>query len=401
MTEVINIERLSKVYRRGIKRNGRTTTEDFWALRNLSFSINQGDVLGVIGKNGAGKSTLLKILSKITSPTSGKITMKGRVSSLLEVGTGFHPEMTGRENIYMNGNILGMSNSEVTRKLDQIVEFSGVREFLETPVKRYSSGMQTRLAFAVAAHLEPEILIIDEVLAVGDAEFQRKCLGKMDEIGNSGRTVLFVSHNMSAIKNLCNRCIWLKNGELSLDCKDTDEVVRQYIRETVPSNETTEWDAGNRIESSDKFVEFKSFRLVNDKGDLLDPNLNGDDKVYVAIEFTINELHPDIQIGFVLYDASLNMIFLSYHTDNISNPSLKFNIGHNTLKCTLPVEILNDGTYSLQLIAGVHNSHPILSKMDSRITISFNILGNSQRSNVWIYKRSTMIAPILEWKANE
>ena len=178
MPSVVKIENISKVYKRKIKRNGKNVTEDFWALRDLSLNIDQGDVLGVIGKNGAGKSTLLKILSKITSPTEGRITINGRVGSLLEVGTGFHPEMTGRENIYMNGNILGMSNAEINRKLDEIVDFSGVADFLETPVKRYSSGMQTRLAFAVAAHLEPEVLIIDEVLAVGDAEFQEKCLGK-------------------------------------------------------------------------------------------------------------------------------------------------------------------------------------------------------------------------------
>lgn len=187
-------------------------TTDFWALRDVSFEIQQGDVVGVIGKNGAGKSTLLKILSRITEPTTGKITINGRVGSLLEVGTGFHPELSGRENIYLNGSILGMKRSEIQSKFDEIVDFSGIENFIDTPVKRYSSGMYVRLAFAVAAHLEPEILIIDEVLAVGDAEFQKKCLGKMKDVAGHGRTVLFVSHNMGAIRTLCNNSLFLSNG---------------------------------------------------------------------------------------------------------------------------------------------------------------------------------------------
>lgn len=191
------------------KRNAR---EEFWALRDLNFEVNQGDAVGIIGRNGAGKSTLLKILSRITEPTEGRIHLRGRVASLLEVGTGFHPELTGRENIYLNGAILGMSKAEITRKFDEIVAFSEIEKFLDTPVKRYSSGMYVRLAFAVAAHLEPEILIVDEVLAVGDSEFQKKCLGKMHDIGRGGRTVLFVSHNMSAIRNLCSKGILLQSG---------------------------------------------------------------------------------------------------------------------------------------------------------------------------------------------
>src|SRR6187455_1333775 len=188
--------------------------EEFWALKDLNFEIKKGDRVGIIGKNGAGKSTLLKVLSRITEPTTGKVFIKGRVASLLEVGTGFHPELTGRENIFLNGAIMGMSRAEIKRKFDEIVDFSGVEKFLDTPVKRYSSGMYVRLAFSVAAHLEPEILVVDEVLAVGDAEFQKKCLGKMQAVSNNeGRTVLFVSHNMSAIKHLCNRSLFLKQGK--------------------------------------------------------------------------------------------------------------------------------------------------------------------------------------------
>ena len=188
--------------------------EEFWALKNISFEVKQGQVLGIIGRNGAGKSTLLKILSRITEPSEGRVTLRGRVASLLEVGTGFHPELSGRENIFLNGAILGMTKAEIRKKFDEIVSFAEVEKFLDTPVKRYSTGMYVRLAFAVAAHLEPEILVVDEVLAVGDAEFQKKCLGKMEEVSKGGRTVLFVSHNMAAVAGLCKSCVWLANGQL-------------------------------------------------------------------------------------------------------------------------------------------------------------------------------------------
>ena len=204
-------------------------SEEFWALKDINFEIKQGDRVGIIGRNGAGKSTLLKILSRITEPTSGKISIKGRVASLLEVGTGFHPELTGRENIYLNGAILGMDRSEIKKKFDEIVDFAEVEKFLDTPVKRYSSGMYVRLAFAVAAHLEPEILIVDEVLAVGDAAFQKKCLGKMEDVAEKeGRTVLFVSHNMATIQNLCQRTIYLNQGLLVSD-NQTQKLISEYL----------------------------------------------------------------------------------------------------------------------------------------------------------------------------
>ncbi len=202
--------------------------DEFWALNDVSFSVAEGEVVGLIGGNGAGKSTLLKILTRITEPTQGRAVIRGRVGSLLEVGTGFHPELTGRENIYMNGTILGMRRHEIEAKFDEIVDFSGVEKFLDTPVKRYSSGMYVRLAFAVAAHLEPEVLLVDEVLAVGDAAFQKKCLGKMGEIASGGRTIIFVSHNMSAIKSLCSRCVWLENGTIK-SADDMDTVVDSYM----------------------------------------------------------------------------------------------------------------------------------------------------------------------------
>jgi len=217
-------------------RSAKGESDIVWCLKNLNFDIEQGDAVGIIGRNGAGKSTLLKILSRITSPTTGSIKIKGRIASLLEVGTGFHPELSGRENIYLNGAILGMRKSEIKRKFDEIVDFAGVERYIDTPVKRYSSGMYVRLAFAVAAHLESEILIVDEVLAVGDAEFQKKCLGKMGDISKGeGRTVLFVSHNMAAIEKICEKAILLKNGELT-DYRDSSSIINSYIQNSSASN---------------------------------------------------------------------------------------------------------------------------------------------------------------------
>ncbi|QDV14261.1 Teichoic acids export ATP-binding protein TagH [Rosistilla oblonga] len=266
---IISVENLSKAYRLGLKeevpdtmadalkgvlrsplkklqrlrRLSTTKVEDhddqedtLWALKDVSFEVNEGDVLGIIGRNGAGKSTLLKILSRITEPTSGRAVIRGRVSSLLEVGTGFHPELSGRDNIYMNGTILGMTKREIDRKFDEIVDFSGVEKFLDTPTKRYSSGMQVRLAFAVAAHLEPEILIIDEVLAVGDAEFQRRCMGKMQSVAESGRTVIFVSHNLDAVETLCDRAVEVRRGQVA-SVGVTGDVMLKYRNSIIKNNE--------------------------------------------------------------------------------------------------------------------------------------------------------------------
>src|SRR5205807_47703 len=214
---------------------------EFWALKDVSFEVKQGEVVGIIGRNGAGKSTLLKILSRITEPTEGRVRIRGRVASLLEVGTGFHPELTGRENIFVNGAILGMTRAEVKRKFDEIVAFAEIEKFLDTPVKRYSSGMYVRLAFAVAAHLEPEILLVDEVLAVGDAQFQKRCLGKMHDVAHNGRTILFVSHNMAAIEQLCSGAILLKRGHLSRSNNDVRGIIRQYLMMDESGSDSSEW----------------------------------------------------------------------------------------------------------------------------------------------------------------
>jgi lipopolysaccharide transport system ATP-binding protein len=255
----------ARLFRRGAGTGG-PTKEEFWALRDIDFDVEEGEVVGIIGRNGAGKSTLLKILSRITEPTKGRVRLYGRVASLLEVGTGFHPELTGRENIFLNGAVLGMGRLEIKRKFDEIVAFASIEKFLDTPVKRYSSGMYVRLAFAVAAHLEPEILIVDEVLAVGDAQFQKKCLDKMDDAGSSGRTVLFVSHNMQAVSRLCNRCIMLDHGKVLMD-GPTHEVTNAYAGLGAKSASLREWTSLEEAPGDD-VVKLRGVMIRDESGEL-------------------------------------------------------------------------------------------------------------------------------------
>ncbi|HEU0209677.1 MAG TPA: polysaccharide ABC transporter ATP-binding protein [Candidatus Udaeobacter sp.] len=274
-------------YLKSVRSKKREAVEEFWALRNISLEIKQGEVVGIIGRNGAGKSTLLKILSRITDPTKGRVRMRGRVSSLLEVGTGFHAELTGRENIFLNGAILGMARAEIIRKFDEIVAFSGVEKFLDTPVKRYSSGMYVRLAFAVAAHLEPEILIVDEVLAVGDSEFQKKCLEKMDDVGQSGRTVLFVSHNMQAITRLCSRCVLIERGDLRMD--DTPlRTTQAYLKSASHLGAVREWHDLKKAPGDD-VVRLCAVRAISESGE---PAEAFDIRSSVGIELEYQVLKP-------------------------------------------------------------------------------------------------------------
>ena len=276
----------------------RKGTEEFWALNNVSFSIKQGEAVGIIGRNGAGKSTLLKLLSRITEPTTGQIRYKGRVSSLLEVGTGFHPELTGRENIFLNAAILGMKRSDIARKFDEIVAFSEVEKFLDTPVKRYSSGMYVRLAFGVAAHLEPDILLVDEVLAVGDAAFQQKCLGKMGNVVNKGRTVLFVSHNMAAIASLCTRGLLLEGGCLKLS-SSPQSVIEEYLSKArtdagVPLSERKDRKGNGR-------VRFTNVSVLNDRGEAVETVISGQD---ISFSFEYDVLGSE-----ALHNATIQIKF--------------------------------------------------------------------------------------------
>ena len=280
------------------KTSDKMTTEYIWALRNLSFEVEHGEVVGIIGRNGAGKSTLLKIHSRITDPSEGTVDIYGRVGSLLEVGSGFHHELTGRENIYLNGAILGMKKNEIDNKFEEIVEFSGVQKFVDTPVKHYSSGMYLRLAFSVAAHLEPDILLVDEVLAVGDAEFQKKCIGKMSDVANAGRTVLFVSHQMAAIQNLCSRTILLDKGEIHRD-DNTDSVVQEYMNLSFKSAQISLMDRKDR--SGSGVIKFSKVKLKNKDGNVIDSFRSGDVAVF-SLEYVreqkvrINNLHVAVGI---------------------------------------------------------------------------------------------------------
>jgi lipopolysaccharide transport system ATP-binding protein len=311
--------------------------EEFWALRDVSFEVQPGEVLGIIGRNGAGKSTLLKVLSRITSPTEGFAELSGRVASLLEVGTGFHPELTGRENIFLNGAILGMSSAEIRRKFDEIVAFSEVEKFLDTPVKHYSSGMYTRLAFAVAAHLEPEILIVDEVLAVGDAQFQKKCMGKMGDVAREGRTVLFVSHNMPALANLCSRAILLTRGRVAAD-GPAQQIVNQYISSGQDASGETVWDDIDTAPGNQK-VRLHAVRVLADGQAASDVEIQDD--VQIQIEYWCRSAGISISTSFHLIHQTGIVVFAT------GNDRYPHDAGVFKVTFTIPGRFLNDGYYSV------------------------------------------------------
>jgi len=317
---------LANVFKKRMKKG-----EHFWALKDVSFDVKQGEVMGIVGKNGAGKSTLLKILSKITQPTEGKIEIIGRVASLLEVGTGFHPELTGRENIYLNGTLLGMTRKEVADKLEEIVEFSGVRKFIDTPVKHYSSGMYVRLAFSVAAHLEPEILIIDEVLAVGDAEFQKKCLGKMKDVAGSGRTVIFVSHDLAAVKTLCHRAVLLEEGKVVLQ-GTSDEVLKKYNEKAVQNKDFINPNWNETLDYDIKSIQIKNEAFLSQH------IFNVSEKIIIDFDFHI------------LPDASLYSMYLCVkRMDGIRVFSIDKKITKQNHRFVIDKYCLTRGTYTLQI----------------------------------------------------
>jgi lipopolysaccharide transport system ATP-binding protein len=316
------------------------SSEFVWALQNVNFEVKKGEVLGVIGRNGAGKSTLLKILSKVTGPSKGNVKMNGRVASLLEVGTGFHPELSGRENIFLNGAILGMTRSEIKKKFDEIVEFSGVQKYVDTPVKRYSSGMYVRLAFAVAAHLEPEILIVDEVLAVGDAEFQKKCIGKMKEVStNEGRTILFVSHNMDAISRLCTRCMYMKNGTVQMEGL-TDDVIQQYIGTETTISSQIQYNDIQKAPGNEK-VRLLEARVV-DAFYNTKLNFKIDEQVGINFTFKVFAETDDLVCGFNLY-SQLDVHILSSH--DTLNKGKKFTPGIYNTTVWMPQNFLTEGLH--------------------------------------------------------
>ena len=379
--------------------NGRRENVDdkIWALHDVSFDVHKGHVLGVIGRNGAGKSTLLKILSRVTEPSSGYAEIHGRVGSLLEVGTGFHPELTGRENIYLNGAILGMKRAEIARKFDEIVEFSDVARFIDTPVKRYSSGMYLRLAFAVAAHLEPEILVVDEVLAVGDAEFQRKCLGKMSDVAHKGRTVLFVSHNMSAILRLTEEAIVLDKGRLVLRAA-TSAAVDYYLSSGFAQIGERIWTA-EEIPSEAAPFHPVALRLRDPQGRVVDTTRSVD-PITIELEYSLDAPITGLRVGLYLMTTHGEFIFTSFDTDapeqferlSVRPP------GHFISRATVPANLLNEGRYVLGVNASTYRVKRYF--MDEQ-ALTFNVDTAGAPGMQWLESRLGPLRPLLAWQILE
>lgn len=384
MSVVIKAEKISKLYRLGIissksiaqdvnrliarirgkedpylkvgqenQRDKKTEGQFVWALKDINFEVLDGEILGIIGNNGAGKSTLLKILSRVSSPTTGDIKIKGRVASLLEVGTGFHPELTGIENIYLNGSILGMTRTEIKKKLDEIVEFSGVEKFIDTPVKRYSSGMHVRLAFAVAAHLDPEILIIDEVLAVGDAEFQKKCLGKMQDVsGKEGRTVLFVSHNMAVLSNLCSSVIVLKNGMIDYKKGPTKEGVQYYLSDRKEKAKIILGDRADR--KGEGKIRLTNFEMLNAENNILETTISGQ-LIRFKIDYECNNNPNPKNISTALSITRSDGFLVTVLSNEISSTLFRTIPQKGSFICTIDKLPLTSGNYLINLIVHQNN----------------------------------------------
>ncbi len=376
------------------------TLEEIWALQDVNFDVRRGEALGIIGRNGAGKSTLLKVLSRITEPSAGRATIRGRVASLLEVGTGFHPELTGRENIFLNGAILGMGRAEIRRKFDEIVAFAEVERFLDTPVKHYSSGMYVRLAFAVAAHLEPEILVVDEVLAVGDAPFQKKCLGKMEEVGSGGRTVLFVSHNMNAIEQLCTSAILLEKGRVKRHGGDVRGVIKDYLFAADGVAEASEWvNAGGEYDNP--WFKPRRFAITDEAGSLQPMPVANDADFFVHIEAEIRELEPALTVGYAIYSEEGVLLYWSYQTDRSESEWPRLHRGRCTLRSRLPKRFLNEGRYRLELIGGLHFRQWLFEPGVKAPSIQLSVQGGLSDSPCWMIRRPGVLAPALTWTAGE
>ena len=424
MSLALSIDNLGKYYRLGVI-SGRTLNEDvgrwvarlrgrpdpltavagtqkkvnqdrdsIWALRNIDIQVGHGEVVGIIGHNGAGKSTLLKILARITAPSEGEVKINGRIGSLLEVGTGFHPELTGRENIYLNGTILGMRQKEITKKLDEIISFSGVEQYIDTPVKRYSSGMRVRLAFSVAAHLEPEILLIDEVLAVGDIAFQRKCVGKMSDIASEGRTVLFVSHNMASVESLCQRCVVLKGGHVSFS-GDTLASIKHYIADNntlVPSIDLS--NHPNRRSGMKPLLQ--GLTITTPKDEMTNSIRVGEDVVFNVKVDPLTESYPSGSLSIALY-TPLNQLACSMKS-NIQSSEIWHLRSPGTMRCTLKDMRLIPGTYTVSIACTDHRA--TLDWVDRVATIEVlpsDIYNTGQSGRL----RGGFIVPTVQWDMSD
>lgn len=420
---VIQVEHVAKKYKLGVINNGTlvrdiqtwialkcgkqdphakigsdkyiNSNEDFWALKDISFNIHQGDRIGIIGKNGAGKSTLLKLLSRITAPTEGKIKIKGRISSLLEVGTGFHNELTGRENIYLNGAILGMKKREVDKKIDEIIDFSEIEQHIDTPVKRYSSGMFVRLAFAVAAHLDSEILIADEVLAVGDAAFQKKALGKMNDLSTGeGRTVLFVSHQMNAVKALCNKGIILEKGCIRKEFNNINDAVNFYLFESINSTpkDILVWENTDSIGN-------RYFYPIRMELAAKENTITAESALTFTLSFKIDELTANLSFELYIYTVDSDILVFSM-SPYYSIPDYKPQKGENTVTCTLPCSFFNDRQYRLELQAGLFCQEWIINPGKNSPNLFFNV--SHKKTYTPFHRESKEIcSPFIQWSVDK
>lgn len=379
------------------RKNAQVAQEDFWALKDVGFEVKKGEVIGVIGRNGAGKTTLLKIISRITYPTAGEIKLYGRVASLLEVGTGFHSELTGRENVFFNGSILGMKKREIEKKFDQIVSFAEVERFIDTPVKRYSSGMQVRLAFAVAAHLDPEILLVDEVLAVGDLMFQKKCLGKMDEVVNrDGRTILFVSHNMEAVQRLCTRAILLHEGRVTQD-GPTQEVLKSYTRISIEEKGEKSWDDAGSAPGDD-VVRLLSISVLDKEGRPA-TDFDVSDPVSISMKYRVFQEGHSIIALFYLYNEMGQNILVSMDNLDPSWKGKKRPQGLYESICRIPGDFLNNGQVSVlaAVITNPNRTHAVLRDI-LRFNVKDNFDSKGVRSDFAGEWPPAALRPRLEWK---
>lgn len=382
-------------FKRGSK-SGRSA-DTIWALKDVSFQVERGQVLGLIGENGAGKSTMLKLLSRITEPTEGRMEIRGRVGSLLEVGTGFHPELTGRENIYLNGAILGMKRGEIESKFDEIVSFAEVETFIDTPVKRYSSGMYLRLAFAVAAHLEPEILLVDEVLAVGDAAFQRKCLGKMSDVAQQGRTVIFVSHNMSAILRLTQETIVLEGGRIALR-GPTPEAVDHYMTSGMDRAGERLWDQDEGLRSAGPFLPLAL--RVRDQAGRVVGEVSSTQPFHIEVEYELEQDITGLRVGIYLHTSRGEPVFTSFDTDDpqaYERLSAR-EAGRYVSRCTIPANLLNEGRFVVGMNA---SSFRIRSYFTEEHAMSFTVEGAGAPGSHWPERRSGPLRPALDWEVGE
>jgi lipopolysaccharide transport system ATP-binding protein len=387
-------ETLTERFRSPLQRLTGGGGDKIWALRDVSFEVHQGHVLGVIGRNGAGKSTLLKILSRVTYPTEGSAEIHGRVGSLLEVGTGFHPELTGRENIFLNGAILGMKKTEIESKFDEIVSFAEVEQFIDTPVKRYSSGMYLRLAFAVAAHLEPEILVVDEVLAVGDAEFQRKCLGKMSDVAQQGRTVLFVSHNMSAVLRLTAEAMVIEKGCVALRAP-TPEAVDFYLSRGFAEQGQRTWDADEVPVEAAPFCPV-SVRICNPQGKVADV-LRAAEPATVEVEYRLSAPITGLRVGIYLMSTRGEYVFTSFDTDEPERYD-RYAVrpaGHYISRCTLPADLLNEGRFVIGINA---SSFRVKRYFYDEQALTFTVDAAGAAGMQWPEPRLGPLRPRFDWQ---